>query len=447
MHVVQGRWVFFKQRGVVLHDFFCTMERLTKSLPYVTKVTSTEAHFHTTSAKLGTVHVYCEMQQDSPTTQLQQIGSYLAGIVNYTSRFGILHCEKPEAPYERLCSVKVPYGERTQEWKMECPTQNMVFHIPQDQGLALHLGAKWDEQKQHWYAPTRSVWNKLIPYFKQESQQMDLEPDTCKPSPIYTIMSFNICFNTASNIAERMLVLFSEIERLLPDIVCLQEMTQEAVEVLHPLLTTLHYITHAQLASSSKIGVVLYIRKSTFHILQYDQMPFLHNDSSLHERHLHIVHVECAKTGTRILCATAHLETGAKAQDKRRRQFEHAIKTLRTLCQEQQNVGFVFAGDTNLGPFDQHYTDSLLEANQVIDAWKHCGSWSGSKITWHPRANTNLQRSQYALAPCRRFDRVFLSQERFMPLEFSLCCTEPSPLLNHTHISDHFGIMCRFQTQ
>lgn len=416
-----AKWILFAPHGPHIQQLWQNVLALPKDSRLV-GASVLESHFSSSeTSKSGTILVYCN------TDNLRTFGEFLIRRLHYTSKFAHLDCESHQN--HRLLRLHAPLSQRL-NYHQDQPTQNMIFRITSAKALALHLGAQWDNHTQKWYAPNRNVWNKLIVYYEQEPEpQMDWEPVMLEPSSIFTVFSLNVCHEQA-HMDERMLGLFAHIQSFLPDIVCLQEMTNSAAQTLVPLMQSLKYTTPS-LLHHKVFGEMLFVRSSTLKIHHFEQMP-LRPVSSMN-RELHLARVTCLRTGKSFHCATCHLETGRKGQELRQEQLRWVTKTVPKPC--------VIAGDLNLSEYDVYVKD-MLHANEFVDAWQVCGANFSDAHTWDARKNSNLVNSNYCSAPKKRFDRVLVSE--LQALEFNLKANEEIPLIGR-HISDHFGVMCRFQ--
>lgn len=419
------RWVLFAPVGEALRLLWQGIAFLPKDSRLV-GASVLQANFlssDSNDSKQGTILVYAK-------DATKWFGDFLVRRLCYASRFGFLECQSHDG--RRLLKVHAPLCARA-DYMRDTPTKSMRFRVTNAKGFALHLGAQFDAVTQTWVAPNKSVWDKMIVYFEQEPDAtvMEWEPQVLDPSAVFTIYSLNVRHD-AENTDERMLCLFVSIQSLLPDLVCLQEVTVQALDVLRPLMQTLDYVTFSNVFGKM-FGECLFVRTHSLRAEHFDQTPL--QPTSTGSREVHLARVRCRRTDRAFYCATCHLETGQKGHELRKAQLSRLLETMPR--------PFVLAGDLNLSAYDT-YVPPLLQTHGVVDAWVACGADFTNAHTWDARQNTQLATSNYCSAPKKRFDRVLMSETGLQPLEFRLVAREQVPLLN-THISDHFGVMCRFQ--
>jgi len=460
-----GKWVFFAKRGQDLSELWSRfiVSSATTVVQGVLGFTSPNSHWvplePSEEEKIGTISVFCEVPKDK--NELHAQGYHLISLVQYTSSFGKLTCESCADPVQKLATIVAPKSvfsnqDLTQSHMMDYSQAmfpNKLFDVPpRGQSFAFYLGAKYSDGLQCWFAPNEFIWHKLKIYFQprneaRENQQFRnfalsssnhvTNPGVADPSPMYAVFSLNVRFGDQF-VTERMLALFQHIQSTLPDIVCLQEMTLVAAEILHPLLLSLQYQSASQLGDKF-FGEMLYIRMCTFHVLCFEQVDLMPIASM--RRQIHVAYVKCLKTGNEMRVATVHLETGSKGQELRLKQLEHLLRCISTY---QQQCPFVCCGDFNVASYEDQIVADMLTTNQMADAWEHMGSTRRKKHTWNASQNSVLQNSEFKHAPLRRFDRIFFTKNTVRWLEFDLSCREKIPLIDQ-HISDHFAVFGRFQ--
>jgi endonuclease/exonuclease/phosphatase family metal-dependent hydrolase len=138
----------------------------------------------------------------------------------------------------------------------------------------------------------------------------------------------------------RMSRVVSEVRRLQPDLLCLQEVNAKLLSMLDPQLRQLGYSTQSVLRYS--YGEMLWWRSSSVSSVQLTQEPF---HDSQQGRHMHVV--RCVVRGTPLAAATVHLESEAQNSSVRLAQLERVLLRLQGM-----GTPFLLAGDTNLGKKD-----------------------------------------------------------------------------------------------
>ena len=164
----------------------------------------------------------------------------------------------------------------------------------------------------------------------------------------FTVLTLNVWFDDYHD-RLRMSRVVSEVRRLLPDFLCLQEVTAKLLSLLDPLLRQLGYSTQSALRHS--YGEMLWWRSSSVSHVQQMQEPF---HDSQQGRHLHLV--QCVVRGKQLAAATVHLESEARNSAVRLAQLERALGRLRGM-----GLPFLLAGDTNLGKKD----DAILAKDKA----------------------------------------------------------------------------------
>jgi endonuclease/exonuclease/phosphatase family metal-dependent hydrolase len=148
----------------------------------------------------------------------------------------------------------------------------------------------------------------------------------------------------------RMRHIASEVRRLQPDFICLQEVNAQLLLMLGPLLEQLGYCTQSALRHS--YGEMLWWRTSTICCVLFMQEAF---QDSMQGRQLHIM--RCLIRGEPFAIATVHLESESKNSSTRLKQLGVALQRLRGLA-----VPFILAGDTNFGKKD----DAMISADKIM---------------------------------------------------------------------------------
>ncbi len=132
----------------------------------------------------------------------------------------------------------------------------------------------------------------------------------------------------------------SEVRRLQPDLLCLQEVNKKLLKLLDPPLRELGYDTQSVLQNS--YGEMLWWRACRVTDVQLSQEPF---HDSQQGRSLHLV--RCVVSGRLLVTATVHLESEQKNSSVRFAQLGRSLQQL-----HGTGVPFLLAGDTNLNEKD-----------------------------------------------------------------------------------------------
>jgi endonuclease/exonuclease/phosphatase family metal-dependent hydrolase len=158
-------------------------------------------------------------------------------------------------------------------------------------------------------------------------------------SNAFSVLTLNVWFEDYHDNL-RMGQISTEVRRLLPDFLCLQEMTAKLLTMLGPLLHQLGYCTRSVLCFS--YGEMLWWRQTSVGQVQLTQEAF---QDSQQGRHLHLV--RCVIRGKPLAVATVHFESEAKNSSVRLAQLRRTLEQL-----QSTGMPFLLAGDTNLGKKD-----------------------------------------------------------------------------------------------
>ena len=175
-------------------------------------------------------------------------------------------------------------------------------------------------------------------------------------SSAFTVLTINVWFDDYHDNL-RMRRVASEVRRLQPDFLCLQEVNAKLLSMLDPALRQLGYSTQSALLHS--YGEMLWWRASSVTNVQLFQEPF---HDSQQGRCVHVV--QCVVRGRPLAAATVHLESEAQNSSVRLAQLGRSLQRLR-----RTNVPFLLAGDTNLGKKD----DAILARDKTMMDGVHDG--------------------------------------------------------------------------
>jgi len=438
-----GKWLVFGTKGPVL-DTMWSMLISKWPIHGVShlQVSTARPHSHARDSLDGVIMVHCLNQ--SPDWMILDVGKTIISILNYTSSFGKLfyktrqqcmqgtYATNQKHNYTFALPVNLPSLQKEEEDVVMISSFHEKLHnafkIPfSNREFAAKLGAIWNPQIKKWCAPNSNVHSQLSLYFESD--------DTVEEKVKYIIeetwscLSINLWMSGKYHV-ERMLAIFQCIERHHPDLLCLQELTCETFDVLHPLLTSIGFQTRSQFQKirQKKFTEMLYFNTMTMEPSRFEQVLF---PQGTQYRELHLLTCTHKPTQTSMICATAHLEPGVERQSLRLLQMQFVLDALMT-----HKLPWIFAGDTNLC----YYQDIVLPKN-VFDAWEQTGRDSRTQGTWNPRQNTNLQSIIANHVGMCRFDRILYHSMSIK--QFDLVCQQVVELIG-IHPSDHFGILAHF---
>jgi endonuclease/exonuclease/phosphatase family metal-dependent hydrolase len=246
-------------------------------------------------------------------------------------------------------------------------------------------------------------------------------------APGFTVMSINVWFETVED-RIRMESIADTVRAKIPDFLCLQEITDDLLMLLRPLLTAAGYSTSSSLQSRA-YGEMLWWRQSTVCCARAQQRPF----ESAMGRQLH--RIDATVRGRQVAVFTSHLESLAANSTLRKKQLAQALLEL-----SAGGMPAVFAGDTNLGARDAN----LAIPAGIRDAWEVCGSDPANGPTWDTVTNLNLATTPFT-ARCR-FDRSYFTSAYLRCTHFELVCTDRiMGSRGALHASDHYGLFIEFE--
>jgi endonuclease/exonuclease/phosphatase family metal-dependent hydrolase len=397
-----GKWMMFVSR--LNHDLLWTcVQSWIQTLQCVhvlfAKTNTFLPNSHASSDNQGVVMIYCA---HAPENDLLDIGRLIAQTFEYTSEIGWL-CYKTEEQSRN--------GSRA-----SCASANQKQHT-------LKIPVPISRQHQ----------TTLDSYFARQQQQPQFTDKQRATSQQIRTYSLNILHSSAS-VTERMLCVLQDIERQVPDVVMLQEVTQMSYDVLHDLLMSLGFTTRSVLKPETKrFSEMLYFNTKTLEALSFEQIPLLPECTM--RRELHILRVQHRTSSIRLMFATAHLEQGVARKDLRERQYRWLQNIL-----EQKQTPWIFGGDTNMA----YYQNDVPLVDNVSDAWIELGRDDRTAGTWDPRKNTFLQKlTQQHVAQCR-FDRFLFQRSSFRAKKFALSCQDVIAINENSNASDHFAIVADF---
>ena len=165
----------------------------------------------------------------------------------------------------------------------------------------------------------------------------------------FSVLTLNVWFQNYY-CELRMERVVSEVRRLQPDLLCLQEVNKKLLKLLDLPLRQLGYSTQSVLQNS--YGEMLWFRLCRVTDVQLSQQPF---HDSQQGRSLHLV--RCVVAGRPLATATVHLESEAANSSVRFAQLGRSLQQL-----QDTGVPFLLAGDTNLNEKD----DTILASDNSV---------------------------------------------------------------------------------
>jgi endonuclease/exonuclease/phosphatase family metal-dependent hydrolase len=221
-----------------------------------------------------------------------------------------------------------------------------------------------------------------------------------------------------------------EIDRIKPDIVCLQEVIHIPQSIF--MLESMGYKCITSDTERPYTELIAIRNDSGLKIKKTCSVPFtnsvmgrelliiklkkrikLTKQSEKYEKTKHIVfHV-----------AVSHLESMFQFKKQRLAQLNMVFKTL------SKSENAFFLADTNL------HVDQALK---LPASWHDCYNELGNddkriKYTWDGKTNPHINSKTR-----KRFDRIFFKSNTLVPKTFELVGTENPQ-------SDHYGVMCKFE--
>lgn len=246
-----------------------------------------------------------------------------------------------------------------------------------------------------------------------------------------TLLTLNVWFDER-DMARRTAALGELIAVRCPDVLALQEVTDEALAMMRLQRWFARYYVSKRPANGCPYFTLLAVRARP---AQVQRVPF---QSSVMGRDLLVANVAFASASgrsARVTLATTHLESTRSYAAERRRQLLASLALLSPPVQGTQTA--LLFGDMNLGPGE--CSDAV--AQPWCDCWLAlAGHDEANGATFDARVNPYCA----SLGSYRaRLDRVFLRDSagdgaRVVKME-RVGCEELAPGL---WLSDHFGLWC-----
>jgi endonuclease/exonuclease/phosphatase family metal-dependent hydrolase len=230
-------------------------------------------------------------------------------------------------------------------------------------------------------------------------------PPPGPPPSTARVVSWNIDGLSDAGLLARARAVVTEVRRLAPDVVLLQEVVDQNVGVLKPGLEAGGYTWHDGGAGRMfPYYCAVALRRSSATFSGGELVAF--GDTRMGR---HLIKVTATLHGRRALVMTSHLESTGDPASCASRKVQFAEVLLELAAGEAPPVT-LFAGDTNLRDKEAVDVrgDILGDANSatssVADVWEALGSNYGTRWTWDTGENHNLGIPK---AMKCRFDRMF----------------------------------------
>jgi tyrosyl-DNA phosphodiesterase 2 len=241
-------------------------------------------------------------------------------------------------------------------------------------------------------------------------------------SPL-TLLTWNVWFGQ-HKFEHRTAALLDELAWRAPDVIALQEVTEELLEILvaHPHLRATYQLTD--------IDTSTFDNRSHYGVLLLSKVPFaraglVHLPSQMGRRLL------VAELTNGLCVATVHLESMKPHDAARAEQLELAQRFLAGYSDD-----VVLMGDMNFSPGAPR-EDAVRDAS-FLDAWAELHPLEPGYSVDSQR-NDLRRRTGGGEHVQKRIDRVFVRSARWQAQAISLTGTSPIDT-SGTFVSDHFGL-------
>lgn len=256
---------------------------------------------------------------------------------------------------------------------------------------------------------------------------------------VITVVSYNIWFDNTLSL-ERTIGLIELMNRLKPDVICLQEVKPDIYEILITLLNDYEY--HFPKKLNKIYGCVTF---SKYPISKCAEFEY----NSMMGRSLLITKIDypyitpCddnSMDNIDIIIGNSHFESLFKRNhinETKIEQYKMARINLDELYDTYPNI--IFCSDTNVMSHEEKKFDEQFIDNNWIDAWIAKGI-SDNKNTYDTDNNINLKKRMTNFKYKSRIDRILFKSENCFIEEFGI-------LKGNNEIlepSDHFGVYAKF---
>eukprot|EP01125_Pyxidicula_operculata_P002099 TRINITY_DN1204_c0_g1_i1.p1 TRINITY_DN1204_c0_g1~~TRINITY_DN1204_c0_g1_i1.p1 ORF type:complete len:356 (-),score=49.45 TRINITY_DN1204_c0_g1_i1:44-1111(-) len=350
---------------------------------------------------------------------------FASNVYSFTPLSGVIK-KALEDKGEKLFGSESDCEEVSDLSDSESSEESGDYHIEGEDGSFIWKDKKQLQSMQHirpWY------WNGVR--WTEVPQSLGLSRKFCQKE--FTIISWNVWFGMR-NRGSRMNALGKLIKEYDPDIIALQEVTQDLMDKIRCQKWTHDYfITDPEAKLVEKYGNVLF-SKVQFHECILKQL-----ESRMGRKAL--IGTCVVKQSSQLSIGTFHLESCEENSSFRRKQLE-VFKELTEDCSH-----LILIGDTN---FTQPDESSCL-TNRMTDVWKYLyqktNEESNPGLTFDTETNLMLQEeynSRNMGKKRERLDRCFVSSDTIEPIHMEILGTKPY-MGENEYISDHYGILVKFR--
>ena len=222
---------------------------------------------------------------------------------------------------------------------------------------------------------------------------------------------------------DRMILLAREIERLNPDIIAFQEVTQDMYEIFSKHAWFGGYKCRSWPKSDARYFTMMFTRDES----KYQRIDF--PDTRMGRDLL----ISYPLADSDIAVATFHLESTIEETHRRENQLGFTFKTMEDLDGGSISTSIIM-GDTNITAFD----GNVCIPYPWIDVWEylHAGDQGWTRDSSNPNS-PNVEHS--------RLDRVFLKSDKWSPKTIEIVADKVHPDFPNLLPSDHYGLFCVLQ--
>jgi len=249
------------------------------------------------------------------------------------------------------------------------------------------------------------------------------------PKNKLVVLTWNIWFDSKS-LKDRTLRIVQNIKQLAPDLICLQEATEQSYTILKSRLVDYH-IFQIFIEEGNPYGTCILCKKSTIDVIEPYYYDFPNTQMGRRVVGCEIKLQNFPDKSIHVL--TTHLESLWENMEYRNMQFE----TIKEVIKDVDNL--ILAGDLNICSEKEPIVKNIGSTN-LSDVWRVIGCPTSIKYTYDGKLNSNIKGSTQG-----RLDRILyrlsfnhrLHQVRLIGLN----STSPSIL---EPPSDHFGLYAEF---
>jgi endonuclease/exonuclease/phosphatase family metal-dependent hydrolase len=234
---------------------------------------------------------------------------------------------------------------------------------------------------------------------------------------VFKVLSYNIWFDNYKK-TERTLNLIDEINQTSPDIICIQEITED---VLFTLNNKLNYYIYPK-----KINIYSNVILSKYKIIKCFTLDLISNQN----RKINCIII---KVNNNLLCVvTTHYESEFnKTNLIKNNQYKYTNAILDKLYDTYKNV--IFASDTNITVNDEQY---FFKNIMWRDSWTTHNKTDG--FTYDSKYNSYIKFKKQSIRA--RLDRIIYRCDNFVSSSSKLSIS-----YFKKEISDHYGLYTTFK--